>query len=175
MTPWQPFRTRVEPGAAGVRVIRAAGVLDRPAAERLLRLVDAQLHLRTATGGALDHLVVDLAEVTRFDPAGLDALHLRWRAREHRGVRLHLAGCSGRILRLPLRAGHLVRDLGMFPSVEVAVAQLSAPAVGVPAPRPPSDPPAPGGERVGSRGGPSREGGRGQLARAGTGTNAAVS
>ncbi|MHA6782127.1 STAS domain-containing protein [Pseudonocardia saturnea] len=139
MTSFQPFQLAVECAATGVRVIRVAGALDRPAVDRLLRLVDAQIDLRAAGCVTFEHLVVDLANVTRFDPGGLEALQLQWRERRDRGVRLHLAGCGGRVFLLPVRASRMMRDFSAFPSAEVAIAQLSPPTVDVPAPRPPSD------------------------------------
>ena len=119
--------------------IRAAGVLDRPAADRLLCLVDAQIRLCATRGVPLGHVVVDLANLTRFEPEGLEALHDRWNESGDRGVRLHLAGCGGRIFLLPARVGRLIGRFSMFPSAEVALAQLSGPAVDVPAPRSPAD------------------------------------
>lgn len=154
MTSWRPFQAAVESVAPGVRVVRTAGALDRAAAERLLRIADAQILLHLTKHVALRHLIVDLASVTRFDTDGLETLRAGWDERGDRGVRLHVAGCGGRVHLLPLGVGALMHDLSTFPSVEVAVAHLcpaEVPAgIGVPVPRPPSDPavrppPPPGG------------------------------
>lgn len=152
MASMQPFQLAVESVAPGVRVVRTAGVLDRPAAERLLRIADAQIVLGAARHVELRHLVVDLANVARFEPGGLETLRIGWYERGDRGVRLHVAGCGGRICLLPLDVGRLMRDLSTFPSLEVAVAHLAPEVIEVPAPRPPSDPVVPdrAGHAIGS-------------------------
>jgi len=143
MVSLQPFHVAVESAAPGVRVIRTSGALDRSAADRLLRITDAQISLRAAGRLALRDLVVDLANVNRFEPVGLETFHAGWSERRDRGVRLHVAGCEGRILLLPLTVGRLMRDLSSFPTVEVAVAQLSPAGVELPVPRTPSEPAIP--------------------------------
>jgi ABC-type transporter Mla MlaB component len=121
----QTLQMAVESPAPGIRVIRTAGTLDRQAAARLLRLVDAQIAQAAAGHASLTHLIVDLANVNRFEPGGMETLHQHRSAGRTQDVGLHLTGGGGRLALLPVRVRHLLRDFSTFPSAEVAVAALT--------------------------------------------------
>ena len=119
------FQIAVEAPDEAVRLIRIAGDLDRSAAARLLRLVDAQLDLVAARHRSVSHVLVDLECVRSFEPGGLDAVREARRTSAARGVRLHLVGCAGRSPLLPLRVCQVLAEFSTFPTVEIALAELS--------------------------------------------------
>lgn len=119
------FQIAVEAPDEAVRLIRIAGDLDRAAAARLLRLVDAQLDLVAARHRSVSHVLVDLECVRSFEPGGLDAVREARRTGAARGVRLHLVGCAGRSPLLPLRVCQVLAEFSTFPTVEIALAELS--------------------------------------------------
>jgi len=125
MTTIQVMQMAVESPAAGIRVIRTAGTLDRQAAARLLRLVDAQIAQAAGGHTSLAHLIVDLANISRFEPGGMETLHHHRSTGRTNQVGLHLTGGGGRLALLPVRVRQLLRDFSTFPSAEVAVAALT--------------------------------------------------
>jgi hypothetical protein len=121
----QTIQMAVESPGDGIRVIRTAGTLDRQAAARLLRLVDAQIAQAAAGHTSLAHLIIDLANINRFEPGGMETLHQHRSAGRTNQVGLHLAGGGGRLALLPVRVRQLLRDFSTFPTAEVAVAALT--------------------------------------------------
>ncbi|RZT87298.1 anti-anti-sigma regulatory factor [Pseudonocardia sediminis] len=137
--PENRFRMAVEAPDDHVRMIRVAGNLDRAAAAGLLRLIDAQVRLHRSGHRRLTHLLVDLEAVHSFEPGGLQVLrHARHSTAGH-GVGLHMAGCSGRLHLLPLRARQVLGEFSTFPTVEIALTELT----GVPRSSDSGDLPAP--------------------------------
>lgn len=130
----QTLQMAVESPVEGIRVVRTAGSLDRQSAAGLLRLVDAQIALVAGGHRTAAHLIVDLENVNRFDPGGMETLHTHRAVGRDRGVQLHLAG-GGRLMQLPIRVRQLLRDFSIFPTTEIAVAALAGPAR-----TPPQDP-----------------------------------
>lgn len=120
----QTLQMAVESPVEGIRVIRTAGTLDQPAAADLLRLVDAQIG-RLVGGGTTGHLIIDLANVNRFEPGGMETLHRHRRIGSDRAVRLHLTGGGGRLLLLPIRVRQLLREFSTFPTTDVAIEVLA--------------------------------------------------
>lgn len=121
----------VEAPATAVRLLRVAGRLDRPAATRVLRLVDVQLqhistHRYTAGRGDVAALVIDLGAVSSFEPGGLETLRHAPYSAARRGIGVHLCGCGGRIGLLPLRARQLFAEFSTFPTAELAVDTLTS-------------------------------------------------
>jgi len=115
----------VESPADGIRVIRTAGTIDRQAAAGLLRLVDAQIAQVAAGRTSTTHLIIDLANVDRFEPGGMETLHQHRSAGRCREVGLHLTGGGGRLSLLPLRVRQLLGDFSTFPTTEIAIADLT--------------------------------------------------
>jgi hypothetical protein len=139
MPTFAAYQIAVDSTHRDVRVVIVAGVLDRAAAEQVLRIVDAHAHLLADRRTDAKHVVVDLAGVTRFEPGGLETLDAGVPFGEQPG-RLHLAGCAGHLLFLPLAVRDLLDGFSTFPTVDLAVAQLSASPAGLigatPAPPP---------------------------------------
>lgn len=126
MTMIQTLQMAVESPAEGIRVIRTAGTIDRQAAAGLLRLIDAQIALAATGRTGTAHLIIDLANVNRFEPGGMETLHQHRDAGREHAVTLHLTGGGGRLSLLPVRVRQLLRDFSTFPTTEVAVAELTA-------------------------------------------------
>lgn len=114
----------IETPTPGVRVVRVAGPLGPPGAARLIRLIDAQLHLARTGQVPVEHLVLDLEGVTDYDPDAVGALRSVEHACGEAHIGLHLAGFSGRLVLLPIRVRQLLLRFSAFPAVEVAVASL---------------------------------------------------
>ena len=120
------FQMSVEAPVEWVRLIRVAGALDRTAAAALLRLVDAQLELVVSGRCRVTDLLVDLEGVGTYESGGLTTLRHAANDTAVRGVRLHLTGCSARFHLLPLSARQVLRVFRTFPTVEIALAALTA-------------------------------------------------
>ncbi|MCW2719586.1 STAS domain-containing protein [Pseudonocardia sp.] len=124
MSPFTHLQLYVEKPATALRVITAAGRLDVAGAVRVVRLAEAQLDLAAAGHGALTHLVVDLSGVTSFEAGAVETLrHLRHGCATA-GAQVHLAGCAGRLLLLPLRVRQVLTEFSTYPTLEVALAAL---------------------------------------------------
>jgi anti-anti-sigma regulatory factor len=123
----------VERSRRGV-VVHAAGELSGRTSARLLRLLDDLVRgSRRPAGrrapGADPLLVVDLAQIRSFDPAGIDALR---RARDHgrlAGVGLYLTGLSGRQALLPGDVAGMLSAFAILPTVEQALGTLPTEAL----------------------------------------------
>lgn len=114
----------VEAPGACVRLIRVCGPLDRGSAAGLSRLIDAQLELIRAGRADTADLLIDFAEVSSYEPGGLEVLrHARHSARRH-GIGLHLSGWAARSHLLPLRVRQVITEFHSFPTIEIAVAAL---------------------------------------------------
>jgi len=68
------LRVHDDPARPDLQVITAEGRLDAAGAARLLRVVDARLQLIRSGQVPTRHLVVDLGEVVRLDPAAATIL-----------------------------------------------------------------------------------------------------
>ena len=110
----------VEVCSPHLRVVRAAGVLDRVTVGRLAGLVATQL----ARPGCAGHIVVDLGEVSFFATDDFGALRQARDAARAAGVRLHLAGVSAREALLPVGVTSGLAEFSMFPTVERAEHEL---------------------------------------------------
>lgn len=110
----------------GVRVILVAGPLGATGAARLVRLIDAQVHLVRSGQCRIEHLVVDLDGVTDFDPHALESLQSAEHACGEVHVGLHLSGFSGRLVLLPIRVRQALVRFSAFPTVEVALSSLAS-------------------------------------------------
>lgn len=122
----QTLQMAVESPTRDVRVIRTAGTLDRHAAAALLRLLDGQIAVVGDADSTLTHLIIDLANVSRFEPGGMETLHQHRGIGHDRKVRLHLAGAGGHLCQLPVRVRQLIRDFSTFPTTEAAIVALTA-------------------------------------------------
>lgn len=106
----------VETFADGACAVNVAGELTGATGPRLLRLLD-QLLVRMAADGSQGRLMVDLANVRRFELDGLAALrHAHHRGAEG-GVRLVLRGVDDHRSALPRR---IDQALDQFDSEPVA-------------------------------------------------------
>ncbi len=128
--------------AAGLCVVTVAGVLDAAGVARLTRVIEGQLALAASGDRATSHVVVDLSGIGAFVPGALDGLGPVRARCERAAVGLYLAGCQGRVMLLPLGAQRAWAEFDSFPTIEAAVAVLSAggmtgaPRPGVPRPGP---------------------------------------
>jgi len=115
----------VESPHPGLNVIRVAGRLDIAGAARIVRLVESQLSLAAAGQLALHHVVLDMTEVTSFAPGSLEALHHAHHSCGRAQIGIHLAGCAGRLLLLPLRVRQALTEFHCFPTLNTAVESLA--------------------------------------------------
>jgi anti-anti-sigma regulatory factor len=103
-----------------LRVVGAAGVLDRGTVARLAALIEAQL----ARPGCTGDLVVDLGEVSFFATDDFEALLRARDIGQESGVRVHLAGLTAREALLPIAITSGLAEFSMFPTVEHAEREL---------------------------------------------------
>ncbi|HVL85167.1 MAG TPA: hypothetical protein VM367_12900 [Pseudonocardia sp.] len=120
----------VEVPAPGIRVVRVAGDLDDAAALRIKALAKVLLDrvLQEAPRAGEAHLVMDLACVRWFgDTVGPAALLALRDDAASCGVGVHLTGLSGRQLLLPGCVADLLSGVSTYPTVEVALRELTGP------------------------------------------------
>lgn len=107
-------------------VIRMRGALDRLAGARLLRLVDARLHLVDQRLAATRHLLIDFAGVTAVDADLRAALRHARHACDRRSVALALVRTDAAARAMPTRVRAELARYQRYPSVEIATAAWSA-------------------------------------------------
>ena len=135
------FQMVVEAPNEQARLIRVAGGLDRATAAALLRMIDAQLELIAARHRRVTDLLVDLEEVSSYEPAAVKVMRHARHSTAARGVRLHLTGCGARVHLLPLNVRRLLIEFSTYPTVEVALAALLRTAPLAREPEPSAQPP----------------------------------
>jgi len=111
----------VDAPTSGLRVVLAAGELDRTTSFRLARLIEQQ-------AGALDeggHIVIDLANVRFFGGGGLEVLGATRDMCRRIGVAVHLAGLGARQVLLPQRVIGLLGGFSTYDTLEEAMWALS--------------------------------------------------
>ncbi|ANY08974.1 hypothetical protein AFB00_24935 [Pseudonocardia sp. HH130630-07] len=94
-----------------------AGELDGASAALVLRFLDSQCK----TGRELDHIVLDVTNVSAYDPAATEQLCAGLRFLP---VPVALAGCSSRFTMLPLRGRTALSSTACYPSTAAAVQTL---------------------------------------------------
>ncbi len=114
----------VEKPGIGVRVIRAAGVLDQSGAAHVLRLVDAQHYTLDGHSAGISHVVIDLADIREFHADGLDILARARDIAHAEGCTLHLTGCGARIMLLPIRVRQGLSQFDTYPTLDAALTAL---------------------------------------------------
>jgi anti-anti-sigma regulatory factor len=114
-----PARFRVLPVGSDVHVVEVRGRLDRAAAARLLRLVDARLRLVALGQVATRRVVVDLQHATELDAGAAAVLDRAHQTCRQQGVAFALAGLSP--VAIPLSARQVIGRLPTFPAVPAAL------------------------------------------------------
>lgn len=100
-------------------IVRAAGELSGRTGSRLVRLVERLVEdtPRPAGPGAL---IIDLAQIRRFDTDGVEALHRAFGRAGSAGVSMFLTGLEGRRSLLPHDVDGLLDRFPVLDDVELA-------------------------------------------------------
>ena len=123
-------RLSIDSPTDGLHLIRVRGHLDDAAGARLLRLIDARLHINElrVRPGPTHHILVDLTPVAHSSRGGLAALAHAHRAATQRGVGLAVIGAgmlTAQAGTIAARARHALRGIDCYPDIDTAVCALA--------------------------------------------------
>ncbi|MBP2367891.1 hypothetical protein [Pseudonocardia parietis] len=124
-SPGSTGRLAIDTPVPGVRVIRLSGELGSASGARLLRLLDAQLHMTRAGHRGFDAIVADVADVQAVMRGGPQALAHAHYACARQGIEFVLAGHCHALLLAPVGVRRRLNAVRMFPDVDTAVAMLA--------------------------------------------------